>query len=192
MVARDVMETHLCVASPDDRLADVARVLDEHPHSMLPVVDEDGRLVGVLSELDLMKEKGYMTSFFEEIREHDGGLSAYGEGMVRRALEMGAVDTLLISEKYGKDRLDLHCGSCGKELERSVEEGKSEADIDFACPDCSEVMELVGRKDMVQELNELAHNYNSDVVLISTESEEGGILVQAFGGIAAILRYRIT
>jgi len=54
MVARDVMETHLCVASPDDRLADVARVLDEHPHSMVPVVDEDGRLVGVLSELDLL------------------------------------------------------------------------------------------------------------------------------------------
>jgi len=54
MVARDVMETHLCVASPDDRLADIARILDEHPHSMLPVVDENGRLVGVLSELDLL------------------------------------------------------------------------------------------------------------------------------------------
>ncbi len=146
----------------------------------------------VLSELDLMKEKGYMTSFFEEIRKPDGGLSAYGEGMVRRALEMGAVDTLLISEKYGKDRLDLRCEACGKEADRTVEEGKSEADIDFSCPDCGEVMELVGRKDMVQELNELASNYNSEVVLISTDSEEGGILVQAFGGIAAILRYRIT
>ena len=105
---------------------------------------------------------------------------------------MGAVDTLLISEKYGKERLDLKCESCGKEVERTVEEGKSKADLDFNCPDCGEIMGLEGRKDMIQELNELATNYNSEVVLISTESEEGGILVQAFGGIAAILRYRIT
>jgi len=146
----------------------------------------------VMSELDLMQEKGIMQSFFQEIRKPDGGLSAYGERMVRQALEMGAVDTLLISEKYGKDRLDLVCESCGKEVERSVEEGKVEADIDFTCPDCGSVMELVGRKDMIQELNEAASQYSSEVVLVSTDSEEGSILVQAFGGIAAILRYRIN
>jgi peptide chain release factor subunit 1 len=146
----------------------------------------------VMSELDLMKEKGVMQEFFGEIRKPDGGLSAYGEGMVRNALEMGAVDKLLISEKYGKERLHLRCGSCGKETERSVEEGKDEADIDFNCPECSSVMELVGRKDMIQELNGIAEQFNSEVVLVSTDSEEGGILVQAFGGVAAILRYRIT
>ena len=146
----------------------------------------------VLSELDLMKEKGYMLSFFEEIRKPDAGLSAYGEGMVLKALEMGAVDQLLISEKYGKERLDLKCEACGTEVEKTVEEGKSEADLDFICPDCGEIMGLEGRKDMIQELNELATKYNSEVVLISTDSEEGGILVKAFGGIAATLRYRIT
>ena len=146
----------------------------------------------VLSELDLMKEKGVMGAFLDEIRKADGGLSAYGEGMVRQALEMGAVDRLLISEKYGKDRLDLRCGSCGKEMERSVEEGTEETDIDFSCPDCGEVMELVGRRDAVQELNDIAGNYGTEVVLVSTESEEGSILVRAFGGIAAILRFRIS
>ena len=133
-----------------------------------------------------------MNKFFEEIRKPDGGLSAYGEGMVRNALQAGAVATLLISEKYGRDKLDLRCESCGKEVERTVDEERSEAEMDFTCPDCGGVMGVVGRKDMVQELNEIASDYNSDVVLISTESEEGGILMQAFGGIAAILRYRIT
>jgi peptide chain release factor subunit 1 len=146
----------------------------------------------VMSELDLMKEKGVMQEFFAEIRKPDGGLSAYGEGMVRTALEMGAVDRLLISEKYGKDRLSLTCESCGKQVERTVEEGKEESDIDFSCPECNSVMELVGRKDMIQELNDLASQFSSDVVLVSTDSEEGSILVQAFGGIAAILRYRIN
>ncbi len=145
----------------------------------------------VMTELDLMKEKGVMQEFFSEIRKVDGGLSAYGEGMVMSALEMGAVDRLLISEKYGKDRLSLTCESCGKQVERTVEEGKDEADIDFTCPDCGSMMEMVGRKDIIQELDDLAGQYNSQVVLVSTDSEEGSILVQAFGGIAAILRYRI-
>jgi peptide chain release factor subunit 1 len=146
----------------------------------------------VLSELDLMKEKTIMNSLFDEIRKPDGGLSAYGEGMVRRALEMGAVDTLLISEKYGKDTLELKCPSCSHERNMTVGEGVDESGLDFDCPECGNVMELVGRRDMVQELNDIASDFNSNVVLISTESEEGGILVKAFGGIAAILRYRIT
>jgi peptide chain release factor subunit 1 len=146
----------------------------------------------VMTELDLMQEKGVMQEFFAEIRKPDGGLSAYGEGMVRSALEMGAVDRLLISEKYGKESLSLTCGSCGNAVEHTVEEGKEEADIDFACPDCGSMMEMVGRKDMIQELNELASQFNSEVVLVSTDSEEGSILVKAFGGIAAILRFRIN
>jgi len=146
----------------------------------------------VMSELELMQEKGIMQEFFNEIRKPDGGLSAYGEGMVRSALEMGAVDRLLISERYGKDRLSLTCGTCGKQVERSVEEGKDETDIDFTCPDCGSIMEMVGRKDMIQELDEQASQFNSEVVLVSTDSEEGSILVKAFGGIAALLRYRIT
>ncbi len=144
---------------------------------------------GTLSELDLMKEKRLMGQFLDEIRKPDGGLSAYGEGMVRRALEMGAVDTLLISEGYGKDRLELRCGSCGAEREKTVDEGKEE---DFNCPSCGEVMEVVGRRDLVKELNEVAESYASKVELISDESEEGSILMRAFGGVAAILRFRVT
>ncbi len=146
----------------------------------------------VLSELDLMKEKRIMTDLMNEIRKPDGGLAAYGEGMVRKALEMGAVDSLLISEKYGKEHIEMRCTSCGKEREATVEEGKLEESIDFTCHECGEIMEMVGRKDLVQELNEIASNYGTEVELISTESEEGEILVKAFGGIAAILRFRIT
>ena len=54
MVARDIMETDLRTASPDERLADVGAVLEGRRHSMLPVVDEDGDLVGIVSETDLL------------------------------------------------------------------------------------------------------------------------------------------
>jgi peptide chain release factor subunit 1 len=44
----------------------------------------------------------------------------------------------------------------------------------------------------VKRLGEMAENSNSDVSIISTESEEGISLQKAFGGLAAILRYPIS
>src|SRR5437773_10706221 len=52
----------------------------------------------VLRDLDLMREKHLVQHLMDEIRKAEGGLAAYGEEHVRRALELGAVDTLLISE----------------------------------------------------------------------------------------------
>jgi peptide chain release factor subunit 1 len=53
-------------------------------------------------------------------------------------------------------------------------------------------MEIEGRKDIVKELHEVAGRYDSNVELISMDSDEGKMLMTAFGGIAAILRFRIT
>ena len=44
--------------------------------------------------------------------------------------------------------------------------------------------------DIVDELTKLADQSNSKVEIISDDFEEGAILFSAFGGIAAILRYR--
>ena len=38
----------------------------------------------------------------------------------------------------------------------------------------------------------MAERYNTTVVLISEESEEGQMLLNAFGGVAGILRYRVS
>lgn len=147
-----------------------------------------------LTQLDLMKEKKYIDRLLSEIRKENGGLSAYGEGMVRRALETGAVDTLLISEGYGKDRLELKCPSCGTTKDITVTTGNEDGDkgAAYACPQCGTIMEIEGRKDIVKELHDVAGRYDSNVELISMDSDEGKMLMTAFGGIAAILRFRIT
>jgi peptide chain release factor subunit 1 len=46
-------------------------------------------------------------------------------------------------------------------------------------------------EDVVQEFWNLAIQMGSKVELISADSTEGKILLAAFGGLAAILRYRI-
>src|SRR5438094_110721 len=56
----------------------------------------------ILSGLDLMREKTFVQRLMEEIRKADGGLAAYGEEQVRNARRLGAVDTLLVSERWRK------------------------------------------------------------------------------------------
>ncbi|MDZ4171697.1 MAG: peptide chain release factor 1, partial [Methanobacteriaceae archaeon] len=46
-------------------------------------------------------------------------------------------------------------------------------------------------KDVIDDFVEMAEEVGSDVEIISTETEEGIQLLRAFGGIGAVLRYRV-
>ncbi|MBO0687887.1 MAG: CBS domain-containing protein, partial [Candidatus Dormibacteraeota bacterium] len=54
MRARDVMTSPAITVRPDAHCKDAAAILVEHRISGLPVVEADGRLVGVVSEADLL------------------------------------------------------------------------------------------------------------------------------------------
>ena len=59
MTIRDVMTTSVLTVRPDTPLKDVARLLIDGDVSGVPVVDEDGAVLGVVSEGDfLVKEQG--------------------------------------------------------------------------------------------------------------------------------------
>jgi CBS domain-containing protein len=57
MKAGDVMTTGAATVRPDASLADAARILIEHRISGLPVVDAVGRLVGILTEQDFLRQE---------------------------------------------------------------------------------------------------------------------------------------
>jgi len=54
MQARDLMETDVETVAPDDDVADAFRKFARYPFSGFPVVDEDDRVVGVVTESDLV------------------------------------------------------------------------------------------------------------------------------------------
>lgn len=142
---------------------------------------------GAIVDMQITGEKEIMQRLFREIRKSDGGLSAYGEDMVRKCAAMGAVDTFLISSALRKSRVKCTCGSCDHEFEKTVDD--PEAPV--ACPECGATAKVVEAKDLVDDFFEQADVYNSTMQLISPDSEEGEMLLRAFGGIAALLRYRI-
>ncbi len=142
----------------------------------------------ILADLDLMREKSLVQKLMDEIRKEEGGLAAYGEDQVRHALQLGAVDTLLISEGIRKLRIKLKCENGDWEGDRTVAD---EATLP-KCPQDGGNLVTVSKEDIIEEFNNLASQSGTRVELISKDSEEGELFLRAFGGIAAILRYRVT
>lgn len=55
MNVEDIMTREVISVRPDMRVGQIARVFREHKLSGLPVVSQDGELVGIITELDLVK-----------------------------------------------------------------------------------------------------------------------------------------
>ncbi len=141
----------------------------------------------VLSNLDVIKEKKAVERLMKEIKKPDGGLAVYGEKDVIKALQLGAVDLLLISEGLERDWVRFKCGSCGCEGEKSMRDGN------MKCPKCGSTnITILEKKDIVEYFYELAESMGTKIMLISRDSEEGELLYRAFSGIAGILRFKVN
>jgi peptide chain release factor subunit 1 len=134
-----------------------------------------------------------MKRFLKEVTKTEGSLAVYGEHQLRKALDMGAVDTLLISENIRKYRVKLKCNSCNYFDERTISEEDLEDFDPPNCPKCdnSSPMEIVEKIDLIDELSDLIEKTGGKIEIISLGSEEGDSLYSAFNGLAGILRYPI-
>mgnify|MGYP000045648501 CR=1 FL=1 len=148
----------------------------------------------IMKSVRYVEERQIVQRFLYEVG-HDTGLATYGEKEVRRALELGIIDTLLLSEALETTRLTIVCSSCGytyHETMRSSEVlGFTQSLVGKPCPKCNAPsLEVSEERDLIDELAEIAEAAGSRVEIISPETEEGQMLLKSFGGIAAILRYK--
>jgi peptide chain release factor subunit 1 len=144
----------------------------------------------LLSNLEVVKEKKLMERFMKEL-VNEKGLAAYGEDSVRANLKVGAVESLLLSEDLRRSRITIKCGNCEYTTIKTIKyrPGEEPAVGSEKCPMCQSSLSITEKVDVVDELSMIAEQMNTDVEFISTDFEEGEQLFNAFGGIAAILRY---
>jgi peptide chain release factor subunit 1 len=122
-------------------------------------------------------------------------MATYGEEEVRRALEAGAVRTLLLSEGLDVIRVKVKCNACGYEEQQNM---KSQMLTSFeqnlsgqSCPKCkATALGIAETQELIENFAQLAEYTNADIEMISGETEEGQMLKNSFGGIAAILRFK--
>jgi peptide chain release factor subunit 1 len=144
-----------------------------------------------MMDLEIAKQKTAMKQFLKEITKTEKSLAIYGEKQIRKAIEMGAVDILLLSDDLRKYRIYLKCPNCNFNKEITINKDLIEEYIPPKCSKCntSSNMEIVEKKDIIDELSEKAEKIGCDIFLISRNSEEGDSLYSAFDGIAGISRY---
>jgi len=148
-----------------------------------------------IENVKYIREKEVMQHFMNEISK-ETGLATYGVEEIQRALNYGAVGMLLLSEKLDTYKVKLGCSNCDYDETRTVKErslDKFKGDIqEEICPKCnSNSFKIIEINSIIEELGEIAESTGTDVEILSTETEEGEMLYSTFGGIAAILRYKI-
>jgi peptide chain release factor subunit 1 len=149
----------------------------------------------IMRKVRYIEEKQIMQQFLYEVG-HDTGMITYGEAEVRRALEAGAVRILLISENIDLLRVTVKCTACGYQEQHTI---KSQALTSFEqslvgkpCPKCqAPSLAIAEKQDIIDDLAQIAEHTNTNVEIISVETEEGQMLKNSFGGIAAILRFKM-
>lgn len=140
----------------------------------------------LLKEAKISKEKQLIRKFFEELQT-ETSKATYGVEEVRKALEMGAVEIVLISEglEWEETEYLCDCGFAEKKFVKTERKGKQK------CPKCEKPMKIVGEMDIIEAFEELGKETGADIEIISRDSSEG----QQFylmGGIGAILRFPLS
>ncbi|MCS7124843.1 MAG: peptide chain release factor aRF-1 [Candidatus Bathyarchaeota archaeon] len=164
-------------------------------------VDEQGvkevvdKAPEIMRKIRYIEERQIMQQFLYEIG-HDTGLATYGEEAVRKALEAGAVKTLLLSEGLDIARVKVKCSACGYEEQQTVRgpmlTSFEQSLVGKPCPKCSAPsLSIADKQELIEDFAQLAEYTNTEVEVISDETEEGQMLKNSFGGIAAILRFKL-
>ena len=149
-----------------------------------------------IANVKYIKEKEIMQLFLNEI-SNDTGMATYGLEEVQKALNMGAVDKLILSEKLDTVQVNIECTNCNYKESRTAREqelGKLEITIqEERCPECgSNSFNVVKKVLLIEELGSIAETVGTEVIIISPDTEEGEMLYSTFGGIVAILRFKLT
>ncbi|MEM2202463.1 MAG: peptide chain release factor aRF-1 [Candidatus Bathyarchaeia archaeon] len=164
-------------------------------------VDEQGvkeivdKAPEIMRKIRYIEERQIIQQFLYEIG-HDTGLATYGEEAVRKALEAGAVKTLLLSEGLDIARVKVKCSACGYEEQQTIRgpmlTSFEQSLVGKPCPNCkAPSLSITEKQELIENFAQLAEYTNTDVEIISEETEEGQMLKNSFGGIAALLRFKL-
>jgi len=139
----------------------------------------------LLKDTDLMKEKTLLNKFLTELAKD--GLATYGEKQVMKALELGQVDKLLVSEDIEWTVYKI------RDLNTNEDEIVIDKEGNFN-PNSykgNTPIEVIEEVDYLDYMIETAEETSAKIEVVSTETAEGEQFYSGFGGIGAMLRYKV-
>ncbi|CCE65649.1 hypothetical protein TPHA_0M00740 [Tetrapisispora phaffii CBS 4417] len=142
-----------------------------------------------LANVKFVQEKKLLTEYFDEISQ-DTGKFCYGIDDTLKALDLGACDRLIVFENLDTVRYTYKDAE-DQEVIKFVKPGQEDKSyaIDKAT---GQEMEVVSESLLIEWLAEHYKDYGATLEFITDKSSEGSQFVSGFGGIGALLRYKVN
>ncbi|GKZ18717.1 polypeptide release factor (eRF1) in translation termination [Aspergillus brasiliensis] len=143
-----------------------------------------------LSNVKFVQEKKLIGKYFEEISQ-DTGKVCYGIDDTLKALELGAAETLIVYENLDVTRHVLKSSS-GSDVVIHTTKSQEENRELFMDKETGTEMEVSEQSSFLEWLAESYKDFGATLEFVSDKSSEGNQFVKGFGGIGAILRYKVN
>lgn len=143
-----------------------------------------------LGNVKFIQEKKLIGKYFEEISQ-DTGKVCYGSEDTLKAMELGAAETLIVYENLEITRWVLKPTS-GEEVVLHTTKTQEDDREMFMDKETGQEMEIIDQGSFLEWLAENYKNFGATLEFVSDRSSEGNQFVKGFGGIGAILRYKVN
>merc|ERR1719310_947486 len=142
-----------------------------------------------LQNVKFVQEKKLISKYFEEISQ-DTGKFCFGINDTLKALEMGAVETLIVYENEPTMRYTLKNAQTAEETILHLDKAGEADQSNFVTSDGVE-LETVEKMQLVEWFANNYKNFGATLEFVTNRSQEGSQFVRGFGGIGGILRYKV-
>ncbi|MEJ1286375.1 eukaryotic translation termination factor 1 [Cricetulus griseus] len=138
----------------------------------------------VLSNVKFIQEKKLIGRYFDEISQ-DTGKYCFGVEDTLKALEMGAVEILIVYENLDIMRYVLHCQGTEEEkiLYLTPEQEKDKSH--FTDKETGQEHELIESMPLLEWFANNYKKFGATLEIVTDKSQEGSQFVKGFGGIGA-------
>ena len=150
-----------------------------------------------LSNVKFVQEKKLIQGYFDEISLNTGKY-CFGVDDTFKALELGAVETLIVWENLDINRVSLKNAQTGEESIKHLtkeQESVRENFIDKETQAELEVVEKISLLEWVpfilQQFAEHYKDFGCQLEFVTNRSQEGSQFCKGFGGIGGQLRYKL-
>ena len=143
-----------------------------------------------LGSVKLMKEKKLLQGFMDEISLDTGKYCFMVEDTLK-ALEIGAAEDLIIWENLEVNRYVLRNASTSEESIVHLTNEQEGNETFFKDQETGAELEVVEKESMVEWMANNYKQFGCNLEFVTDKSGEGTQFVKGFGGIGAILRWKV-
>lgn len=143
-----------------------------------------------LGNVKFIQEKKLIGKYFEEISQ-DSGRVCYGVEDTLKALDAGAAEILIVYENLDITRWVLKASDGTEKILHTTKTQEVDREK-FMDKETGQEMEVVDQGSFLEWLAEKYKDFGAALEFVSDRSSEGNQFVKGFGGIGAILRYKLN